>query len=85
MITGQLCVQAVTSALRAGAVDFLQKPFRLAELGAVLGRATTQARLRRAAARKRQDLAQALASSNEARVALARHLGTSNHRLSDGC
>lgn len=84
MITGHLSLDAATTALRVGAADFLQKPFRLSELGEALMRAATRARQRRDAERARQAMATELRHSEQARLDLAGRLAGVVERLAHG-
>lgn len=81
MITGHLSLDAATTALRVGAADFLQKPFRLSELREALTRAVTRAGQRRDAERARQTMALELRHSEQARLGLAGRLAQVARRL----
>jgi EAL domain-containing protein (putative c-di-GMP-specific phosphodiesterase class I)/FixJ family two-component response regulator len=50
LVTGHATLEDATAAVRSGAFDFIQKPFRLAELRAAVGRAMARAEQKRGAA-----------------------------------
>lgn len=64
MLTGFATVDTAVSALKAGAYDYLSKPYRLGELDALVGQAAEKKRLRVENARLRQQLARTNYAAN---------------------
>jgi signal transduction histidine kinase len=82
-MTGDGSAETVIEALRRKAFDFLRKPFWMADLAGVVGRAMDQARARRARGRRAASVDEQVREARDVGDRLALHLANSLRALAD--